>query len=158
MSDFALIELRETIDDLTYQIAELHRKLQLASGMAGVVVSYDPKAHAATVDLGYETHAIPVADDEGDFSPLRVGQIVHVYAPSGDLANAYLRPAGYSGAGQVTPPAAAGGVKIMSLPGGGQFKSLAGNVAHVTAGGVTQFVLELGGQKFTIKPEALNPA
>jgi phage baseplate assembly protein gpV len=148
--------LQETLDDFAYQIADLHRKLHLASGMAGAVMSYDPKTHTATVDLGYETHSLPVGDDEGDFSPLRVGQLVHVYAPSGDLANAFVKPAGYSGS--ATPPANAAGQKVMSLPGGGVFRSMSGNVAHVEAGALTSFVLLLGGAKYTIKPEALNPA
>lgn len=151
----ALHQIKATIDELSYQLAEAQRQLQLVSGVTGTVVSWDPKTHTAVVDLGYETHSIPVADAAGDFTPLVVGQLVHVIAPSGKLENAYLIPAGYSG--QQTPPASTAGVRVMSLPGGGQFKSLAGNIAHVVAGGVTQFVLELGGQKFTIKPEALNP-
>lgn len=156
MSDALLMQLRDTIDDLSYQIAELHRQLQLAAGLPAVVVSWDPASHSAIVDLGYESHPIPVADANGDFTPLAKGDLVHIYAPGGKFENAYLRPAGYSGA--QTPPSAKAGERVMSLAGGGQFKSLAGNVAHVVAGGVTQFVLDLGGQKFTIKPEALNPA
>lgn len=152
----ALMQLKDTIDELAYQLAEAQRQLQLVSGVMGVVVSWDPTAHAAIVDLGYQTHAIPVADALGDFTPLSPGQLVHVYAPSGKLDNAYLRPAGYSG--QQKPPSSAAGERVVSLPGGGQFKSLTGNIAHVVTGGITQFVLELGGQKFTIKPEALNPA
>src|SRR5271166_3198673 len=109
-----MTSLQDTIDDLSYQVAELHRKLQLASGMPGVVVSWDPATHTAVVDIGYETHAIPVADSAGDFSPLAKGDLVHVYAPSGDLANAYCRAAGYSGA--QTPPSSAANEKVMSLP------------------------------------------
>jgi hypothetical protein len=154
--DFALQQIKRTIDDLSYQLAEAQRQLQLVSGVMGTVVSWDPKTHTAVVDLGYETHAIPVADAPGDFTPLAKGQLVHVYAPSGRLENAYLRPAGYSG--QQKPPANTAGVRVMSLPGGGQFKSLTGKIAHVEAGSITQFVLVLGDQKFTIKPEALNPA
>ena len=156
MSEAALQKLQATIDDLSYLLAEAHRQLQLVSGVMGIVMSWDPKTHTAIVDLGYESHPIPVADANGDFTPLNPGDLVHVYAPSGKLSNAYLRPAGYSG--QQTPPSSSAGERVVSLPGGGQFKSLTGNVAHVVAGSVTQFVLVLGGQKFTIKPEALNPA
>lgn len=156
MSEALLMQLRDTIDDLSYQLAEAHRLLQLAAGLPAEVISWDPDAHAAIVDLGYESHPIPVADAPGDFTPLSAGDLVHVYAPGGKFENAYLRPAGYSG--EQKPPSSKAGERVMSLPGGGQFKSLAGNIAHVTAGGVTQFVLDLGGQKFTIKPEALNPA
>jgi phage baseplate assembly protein gpV len=154
IADF--LQLKDTIDELSYQLAEAQRQLQLVSGMTGTVVSWDPATHTAVVDLGYETHAIPVGDAPGDFTPLAKGQLVHVIAPSGKLDNAYLIPAGYSG--EQTPPSSKAGERVVSLPGGGQFKSLTGNIAHVVAGGVTQFVLVFGGQKFTIKPEALNPA
>lgn len=156
MSDALLMQLRDTIDDLSYQLAEAHRLLQLAAGLPGVVISWDPASHSAIIDLGYQSHPIPVADANGDFTPLSAGDLVHVYAPGGKFENAYCRPSGYSGA--QTPPSAKAGERVMSMAGGGQFKSLAGNAAHITAGGVGQFVLELGGQKFTIKPEALNPA
>jgi phage baseplate assembly protein gpV len=151
-----LEQLKSTIDELSYQLAEAQRQLQLVSGMTGTVVSWDPETHTAVADLGYETHAIPVGDAPGDFTPMAQGQLVHVIAPSGKLDNAYLIPAGYSG--QQKPPSSKTGERVVSLPGGGQFKSLTGDIAHVVAGGVTQFVLVLGGQKFTIKPEALNPA
>ena len=153
MSDFDA--LQRQIDDMGYLLAELERRLHLASGVQGIVKSYDKAKHVAVVDLGYDSHEIPVGDSAGDVSPLSAGDLVHVYAPSGDMANAYLRASGYHGK-QSAP--ANDGSKVMSLPGGGQFKSLSGDVAHVVAGGVTQFVLHLGGAKFTIKPEALNPA
>jgi phage baseplate assembly protein gpV len=148
------MQLQETLDDFAYQLAELGRKIHLASGVSGAVKSYDPKTHTATIDIGYETHAMPVGDNEGDFSPLRVGQLVHVYAPSGDLANAFVKPAGYSGS--ATPPATAAGEKVMSLPGGGVFRSKDGKVAHIEAGSLSSLKLVLGGTTYTIKPEALQ--
>jgi phage baseplate assembly protein gpV len=150
------LQLQETLDDFAYQLAELGRKIHLASGLAGVVKTYDPKTHTATVDLGYETHAMPVGDDEGDFSPLREGQLIHVYAPSGDLANGFVKPAGYSG--QATPPSTAADEKVMSLPGGGAFRSKAGKVAHIEAGSIASLKLVLGDATYTIKPEALQPS
>jgi len=154
MSD-AIAALQAQIDDMAYLLSEMERRLHLASGMQGVVKSYDKAKHTVVVDLGYDSHDIPVTNSNGDVSPLAKGDLVHVHCPSGDMANAYCTPAGYSG--QQKPPAT-DGAKVMSKPGGGQFKSVDGNAAHVVAGGVTQLVLELGGQKFTIKPEALNPA
>lgn len=151
----ALASLQRQLDDMGYLLAELERRLHLASGMQGIVKSYDKAKHVAVVDLGYDSHDIPVVDSAGNVTPLSAGDLVHVFAPSGDMANAYAVAAGYHG--KQTPPAN-DGAKVMSLPGGGQFKSLDGNVAHVVAGSVTQFVLHLGGSKFTIKPEALNPA
>ncbi|MBB4199055.1 hypothetical protein CCR94_16295 [Rhodoblastus sphagnicola] len=155
MSDDALASLQRQIDDMAYLLAEMERRIHLASGMMAIVKSYDAKKHVAVVDLGYDSHDIPVCDSGGNVSPLAKGDLVHVYAPSGDMANAYCRAAGYSG--QQKPPANDGS-KVMSKPGGGQFKSVDGNGAHVVAGSIPQFVLELGGTKYTIKPEALNQA
>ncbi|MGO8738626.1 hypothetical protein [Rhodoblastus sp.] len=155
MSDALLDALQAQIDDMSFLLAELKREMQLASGLPGAVKSYDPSSHTAVIDVGYATQSLPVGDDEGNVSPLRVGQLVHVYCPGASLANAFVQPAGYSGS---AAPPVTDGSKVFSLPNGGQFRSQSGNIAHIVAGAVTQLILELGGQKYTINPNALLPA
>jgi len=153
MSDFDA--LQRQIDDMSLLIADMQRQIHIASGMMGVVKSYDKTKHVAVVDLGYESHEIPVCDSNGDVSPLAKDDLVHVYAPSGDMSNAYCRPSGYSG--KQKPPAN-DGRKVMSKPGGGSFHSIDGNVAHVETGAREKFILNFGGTKYVIKQDALESA
>ncbi|MCW2317983.1 hypothetical protein M2322_003548 [Rhodoblastus acidophilus] len=52
MSD-AIAALQVQIDDMAYLLSEMERRLRLASGMQGVVKSYDKAKHTVVVDLGY---------------------------------------------------------------------------------------------------------
>ncbi len=94
--DAALAAQQRTIDDLSFQIAELHRKIA-GVVQVGTVKSFDAQK-GAVLDVGYETHNVPVAWHSGsgaDWAPLKVGQQVTMLCPSGDPANGFVLPGGF---------------------------------------------------------------
>lgn len=93
-----------TIDDLYFQIAELNRRLAMMI-VPGTIKSYDPKADTAQVNYALDkdgkdvtTHDVPNGGHAGtakSWRPLKPGQQVTLFSPSGDLANAFLMPGGF---------------------------------------------------------------
>jgi phage baseplate assembly protein gpV len=92
----SIFSLFRRLDDLSYQIAELHRRLA-AIVQVGTVKSFDPKA-GAVLDVGYQTHNVPVgwhAGSGADWAPLKAGQQITFLCPSGDPANGFVLPGGF---------------------------------------------------------------
>ncbi|QGM46737.1 phage baseplate assembly protein V [Methylocystis heyeri] len=88
--------LFKRLDDLSFQVAELHRRLA-AVVQVGTVKSFDPKS-GAVLDVGYDTHSVPVgwhAGSGADWAPLKVGQQITFLCPSGDPANGFVIPGGF---------------------------------------------------------------
>ncbi len=96
MIEEAPLRLQETIDNLSFQVAELHRKIA-ALIQPGTVVSFDP-VKGSVIDVGYQTHKVPQGTHAGlgsDWKPLKVGQQVTLLCPSGEVSNAFVIPGGY---------------------------------------------------------------
>ena len=80
------LDLQATIDDVMHQLAEAQRRASNIS-RPGVVVSFDPAKGTAKLDIGMETHDVPVGMHEGVWHPLKAGQKVIMHSPDGDPAN-----------------------------------------------------------------------
>lgn len=97
MNEVDLLALQDTIDRVTFKVAEFERKLSNLV-RPGVVKSYDAKNATAVLDLGFETHDVPVGCHAGtgkDWRPFKKGQQITALCPDGDIANAFLLPGGF---------------------------------------------------------------
>ncbi len=80
------LALQETIDDLYHQLAEVQRR-QSNLVRPGSVKSFDAAKGTAKLDVGMDTHDVPVVMPEGVHHPLKVGQKVLMLCPDGDPAS-----------------------------------------------------------------------
>ena len=87
------LDLQATVDDVMHQLAELQRR---ASNIArpGSVVSFDAAKGTAKLDIGMETHDVPVGMQAGVHHPLIAGQKIMMLCPDGDPANGVVIPWG----------------------------------------------------------------
>jgi len=146
--DAVLAEQQRTINDLAFQVAELHRRLASVV-QVGTVKSFDGQK-GTVVDVGYTTHNIPGGWHAGtgvDWAPFKVGQQITMLCPSGDPANAVLFPGGYHD--KNPPPSADPGTDIRAQRGavgqpnrlrttdGGSYLEALGNTVAVEEGKIT---------------------
>lgn len=90
-------QIIERLDELLYEHAEMKRKLACVI-RTGVVKSFKPDDNTAVVDIGFDTHDVPVFNHGGTgkhWHPLKAGQQVTLLSSDGDIANAVIIPGGF---------------------------------------------------------------
>jgi phage baseplate assembly protein V len=97
MNAAMLLSLTERLDGLDYHVAETRRMI---SNMIrpGVVKSFDAENNTAVLDVGFETHDVPLGNHGGTakhWHPLKKGQQVTLFCPDGDPSNGFVLPGGF---------------------------------------------------------------
>ena len=90
-------QISERLDELLYEHAETKRKFACII-RTGIVKSFKPEDNTAVVDIGFDTHDVPVFNQGGTgkhWHPLKKGQQVTLLCSDGDIANAVIIPGGY---------------------------------------------------------------
>ncbi len=166
--DARLLTMQTTIDELTWHITELNRRISHMIRPASVV-SYDPAANMAVVDIGApespaQTIPLPVGSHGGatkHWQPLSPGQLVTVLAPDGDPANGYVVGAGYTDA--TSKPSASAHEHVMAQgEGTTQGATRArddGIVIHQVEAIAKMLIHQMSdGSWWSLNPQALLPA
>ena len=149
------------IDQLWFEIAALKAAL---SNMIrpGTVKSYKGADNTAVLDIGVDgdTHDIPgganMAHSGGaHWSGVKPGMQVTVFAPEGDLANAFWMPGGYQTS--VPQPSTRDDEDVFSRSGGAALGVREGGYARIAAASIDKLKINIGGQWFQLKMDALEP-
>ncbi len=148
------------LDGLRYEIAQLKKQMG-AMIRSGTLTSFDAAKNTAKLDLGIDggTHDIPNGANHAHsggqhWSPPSPGMQVTVFAPDGDLTNAFFMPGGYRD--NVPKPSTRNDEDVIAREGGSAVHVRKGGFVRLAAGTREKLKIKLGDQFFIIRAEALE--
>jgi len=136
--------IAKAIGHLTLQVEETQRRLANIMRPAKVL-KVDAAKGLVKVDAGgLKTHWVPwteVAGDISSWSPPSVGQQVHLFSPSGDTANGWIMPGGFSDANP------------QKHNSGSEYKLTVGNASFLVKNGEVE--IKVGNKRVVITPDEI---
>ncbi len=163
-----MLAMQTTIDELMWHITEINRRISHMIRPC-TVVSFDPVANKAVVDIGAPespapTIPLPVGSHGGatkHWQPLSPGQLVTLLSPDGDPGNGYIVGAGYTDA--TSKPSSSSREHVMAQ-GEGQTQGATrarddGIVIHQVNATAKMLIHQMSDNTWwSINPQALLPA
>ena len=152
--------MHERIDALEYEIAAL--KAAICNLVRpGTVKSFDPARNTAKLDIGVDgdgTHDIPNGANHAHaggqhWTGISEGMQVTVFAPEGDLANAFFMPGGYRDG--VTPPSTRADEDVIARDGGAKVHVRKGGFIALRVPSIEKLKIQIGDAWFQLDPAAL---
>ncbi len=126
----------------------------------GVIVSFNAANNTAKIDLGIDqgTHDIPNGGNQAHstgqhWHGIKPGMQVTVFAPEGDLTNAFFTPGGYLA--NIPQPSTRPDEDVISRTGGSEVRLREGGYAQIAATSIDKLKFKIGGTTYQLAPSAL---